>query len=324
MDQHIDVSVIIPVYNNARSLQELGQRLDVSLSSCAPNYEVIFINDGSRDDSTVELHKLCASNLRFKAIILSRNFGQHPAICAGFEHARGESVILMDADLQDSPEHIPALLEALQRDDADIVYTIRKTADRKISTRLSSALYHRIFSKIVNTDVPVNIGTFRAFKKNVLHALLQFREVNVLYGPLMFYIGYRAAFVELPYIARPHGVSSYTFRKRLKLAANSLISYTDIPHRLSMYFGGLLLTGCVIYSLMIILQYAVFGASLPSGSTLILLVLCLTLGSIMVSLGIIGSYLFRVYEEVLRRPRYLVQDMVNVKKMSSNPCKDTA
>jgi dolichol-phosphate mannosyltransferase len=311
MTSLIEVSVVIPVYNNAGSLAELSARLLSALTRSAKSFEIIFIDDGSRDNSGKLLSELAKQHETLKVILLSRNFGQHPAICAGFEHARGEITILMDADLQDSPEDIPNLLAKLETTHSDIVYTIKKTTDKLISSRLSSALYHYIFSKIVKTKVPVNIGTFRAFNRKVLEALLQFKEVNVLYGPLMFYLGFNSCFLELPYLNRPVGKSSYTFWKRLQLAVNSLISYTDIPHKISVLFGSLLLGGSFFYALAVVAQYFMFGASLPEGSTLILLVLCLTLGSIMMFLGIIGSYIFRVYQEVLKRPRYLIQEKIN-------------
>ena len=312
MSAAVEISVVIPVYNNAAALRELTQRLLATLGTCAGSYEIVYVNDGSRDASLAILKELAAGHPSVKVINLSRNFGQHPAICAGFEHSRGDITILMDADLQDRPEDIVDLVRKLRDEGADVAYTIKQAADKKLTSRVTSTLYHYVFARIVKTEVPLNIGTFRAFNRKFLEAVLQFREVNVLYGPLMFFMGFRSCFLELPYHERPHGKSSYTFRKRLQLAVNSLISYTDVPHRLSMMFGVMLLSGSLLYGLIVTLQYLLFGASLPGGSTLILLVLCLTLGSVMMTLGVIGSYVFRVYQEVLHRPRYLVQEKFNI------------
>lgn len=312
MSAAVEISVVIPVYNNAAALRELTQRLVATLGTCAGTYEIVYVNDGSRDTSLAILKELTAGHPAVKVINLSRNFGQHPAICAGFEHSRGDITILMDADLQDRPEDIVDLVRKLRDEGADVAYTIKQAADKKLTSRVTSTLYHYVFARIVKTDVPLNIGTFRAFNRKFLAAVLQFREVNVLYGPLMFFMGFRSCFLELPYHERPHGKSSYTFRKRLQLAVNSLISYTDVPHRLSMMFGVMLLSGSLLYGLVVTLQYLLFGASLPGGTTLILLVLCLTLGSVMMTLGVIGSYVFRVYQEVLHRPRYLVQEKFNI------------
>lgn len=312
MSLAVEISVVIPVFNNASSLNELAKRLSSILDETSREYEIIFINDGSRDNSNLILREIAHGQSSIKVIALSRNFGQHPAICAGFEHAKGEVIILMDADLQDRPEDIPSLICTLRDSNADIVYTIKKYRGALIASRLSSTIYHYIFSRIVSANVPLNIGTFRAFNRQFLEALLQFKEVNVLYGPLMFYMGYRSCFLELPYVERAHGRSAYTFAMRLQLAVNSLISYTDIPHKISILFGGFLLAGSFLYSLLVAIQYFFIGSSLPGGSTLILLVLCLTLGSLMMFLGIIGSYIFRVYQEVLNRPRYLVQEKINL------------
>lgn len=312
MKNPVELSVVIPVYNNAATLRNLAARLIKTLETYFSKFEIILINDGSRDDSLFILKELAAETDTIKVIDLSKNFGQHPAICAGFEHASGEVIILMDADLQDSPEKIIELVEKLHSDAADIVYTVKKSNIQKFTSRLTSAFYFYVFSNIVKAKVPLNIGTFRAFNRKFLEALLQFKEVNVLYGPLMFYMGFKSAFLDLPFNERPNGKSSYTFRKRLQLAVNSLMSYTDIPHRLSMGVGVLLLLASLLYGLAVILQYVLFGASLPSGITLLLLVLCLGVGSLMVTLGIIGSYLFRVYQEVLHRPRYLVREKINL------------
>ena len=318
MPANLDISVVIPVYNNAGSLTEMTARLLKNLGLCANTYEIIYVNDGSKDNSLSILKQLSAENHSVKIIDLSRNFGQHPAICAGFEHASGETIILMDADLQDSPEDIVQLVKTLRSEGSDVVFTIKKSGDKKITSRLTSTLYHYVFSRVVKTNVPLNIGTFRAFNRKFLDGILQFKEVNILYGPLMFYMGFKTFFLELSYNERPHGKSSYTFKKRLQLAVNSLISYTDIPHRVSIMFGFVLLIGSILYSFFVMLQYFIFGSSLPSGSTLILMVLCLTLGSVMMTLGVIGSYVFRVYQEVLHRPRFLVQEKINFTRNSVN------
>lgn len=303
------ISVVIPVYNNSQSLNELGQLLENALSKKFTAYEVIFINDGSRDNSLALLKEIATKNSNFKVIVLSRNFGQHPAISAGFEHVTGDYIVLMDADLQDNPKDIPSLYEAIIKDDVDVIYTVRE--EREIFT--SSSLYHFVFSKITSTNVPLNIGTFRLFNSHFLEEIKRYKEINILYGPLMFFIGFKSSYLTLRYQDRKHGKSSYTFIKRLKLAVNSLISYTDIPHKLSIYFGSLILLGSIAYGLIVFVQYLFFGTSMPSGSTLIIFILNIMLGAIMLSLGIIGSYLFRVYQEVLSRPRYHVREKINFK-----------
>lgn len=302
------ISIVIPVYNNAATLDELARRIDTALAPRA--YEIIFVNDGSSDDSLECLRRIAAGNSRARLISLARNFGQHPAISAGFEHAAGDAVVLMDADLQDRPEDIPAMLGKL-RDGIDIVYTRKAQAAEGTAVRISSSLYHYVFSRITGSRRFAEIGTLRAFGRKFLAAVLLYRERNVLYGPLMVYMGFNSDFVDVVRDPRPAGRSSYSFAKRLGLAVNSLLSYTDIPHRVSIFIGLALFAGSLLYGGAVLLQYALYGRALPEGFTLILLMLTLMLGSLMISLGIIGSYVFRVYQEVLQRPRYLIAEKVN-------------
>ena len=302
------ISIVIPVYNNGDTVEELSRLIDAVLAS--QPHETIFVNDGSSDDSSDRLRAIARGNAHVKVLFLSRNFGQHPAISAGFEAATGDYIVLMDADLQDRPQDIPMLIRKLSGD-VDVVYTIKKDPHNGFPGRLSSLFYHYMFSKIVGARVPPNIGTLRAFTRKVLNALLLYRERNILYGPLMFYMGFQCEFVEVLHDERKSGRSSYSFKKRFLLAVNSFISYTDIPHRVSIYTGMVLFLGSFIYGLAVLVEYLLHGRDLPAGLTLIVLVLTIMLGSLMISLGIIGSYLFRVYQEVLDRPRYLITEKIN-------------
>ena len=301
------LSILVPVYNNEKSLRELATRIAASLSG--REYEIVFVNDGSIDQSGEILQTLADSDRRCKVVLFSRNFGQHPAISAALEHAQGDVFVLMDADLQDRPEDITALLAPLAEGN-DVVYSIMKGPRR--SQRVTSALFHYVFSRIVGVTVPAEIGTFRAFTKKVRDALLLFPERRILYGPLMFYIGFRSAFVEVAREHLPGAPSSYTFQKRLALAINALLSYTDLPHRILTYLGILLVLGSSLYAVAIVIGYFLLNLTLPPGLNLIVLLLVLVMGSLMVSVGILGAYVFRVYEEVLRRPRYIVAGRINV------------
>ena len=299
-----EISIVIPVYNNAESLVELTRRIHGVLQE--RHYEIIYVNDGSRDDSLKVLRQLAEDYPSVFVISLTKNFGQHPAISAGFEHARGELLVLMDADLEDQPEYIPQLLDKLNHE-TDIVFTVKK----QTNSRFTSALYHACFSHIVKVSVPQGIGTFRAFSKKVLKAMLQFTEVNILFGPLMFYIGFKYTFVHIDASSPPRRKSGYTFARRLLLAMNSLMTYTEFPHKVFSYFGMILIFLSMGYGSVIIVQYLLFGRSLPGGLTLIIVFLAFMFGSMMFSLGIQGFYVFRVFQEVLHRPRYLIDEIYN-------------
>jgi dolichol-phosphate mannosyltransferase len=302
------ISVLVPVYNNERTLDTLCERLAATLAG--RDYEVLLVNDGSRDGSWTVLSRLAAADPRIKVIRFSRNFGQHPAIAAAIDHATGEVIVLMDADLEDQPEHIPALVTGLAEKECDIVYTVKEQT-RESGRDLTSTFYHYVFSRIVGVPVPRRLGTFRAFTRKVLLALKEFPERHVLYGPLMFYVGFRYAVVPVSRGERP-GRSSYSFRKRLALALNSLVTYTDLPPMAFATIGFALVVLPLLYALTVVAQYFVIGRSLPQGLTIVVLLLCVLTGMLMLAVGTLGVYIFRIFQEVLARPRYLIDETLNI------------
>ncbi|HVZ22477.1 MAG TPA: glycosyltransferase family 2 protein [Vicinamibacterales bacterium] len=302
------ISVLIPVYNNERTLEELCARLAASLH--AEEYEVLLVNDGSRDRSWSLLSKLAALNPRVKVIGLSRNFGQHPAIAAALDRASGDVLVLMDADLEDQPENVLQLVSALESNGCDIVYTVKEGADDS-PRDLTSTFYHHVFSRITGVSVPHRLGTFRAFTRKVLLALREFPERHVLYGPLMFYVGFRYVIVTVSRGTRV-GRSSYSFGKRLRLALNSLVTYTDLPPKAFAAVGLGMVALTSVYAMVVLAQYFVVGQRLPRGLTIIVLLLSGMTGMLMVAIGTLGVYIFRIFQEVLARPRYLVDETLNL------------
>jgi len=302
------ISVVIPVYNNAPTLSSLTQRIDTALGRSA--YEIIFIEDGSKDDSLDIIESLAISNPNVRLISFSRNFGQHAAISAGFAKATGQHVVLMDADLQDEPEHIPELISKLN-ENFDICLTVKSEPHRNFALKAPSILFHSIFALITGQKYPRNLGTFRAFNKSVLNALDGFQEYRPIYGPLMNIIGFRKTFISVERPPRAVGTTSYSFLRRLKMAIDILISYTNLPHVISVVVGVTLLTVSCGYGSIVLLGYIAFDQRLPPGLNLFLMVNLLMFGGVFVSLGIIGTYLFRVYQEVLCRPRYIIRKQIN-------------
>ena len=309
------ISIIIPVYNNRSTLQELTDRIANTLSD--KKHEIIYINDGSTDESLMILKEIAKKYKQVRVVAFSRNFGQHPAISAGFELARGEKIILMDADLQDRPENIPLLLNRL-KNGIDIVYTVRQDKQKMFLRNITSNLFHYFLSRQSQVKMPRNIGTFSLFNRKVLDALLQYREVNILYGPLMYYIGFNCSYIEIERDASPDRKSSYSFLKRFELGLNTIITYTDLPHKVFSYTGLFILFSSIIYAAIVIVQYLFLGRILPSGLTIIIVLLLFMLGSIMFSIGILGIYLFRIFQEVLRRPRYLINEIIENKPENEN------
>ena len=304
------LSILVPVYNNERTLGQLTDRLRKALDGF--DYEVVIVNDGSRDRSLAVLKEQAGADSRLKVISFSRNFGQHPAIAAALEHAAGDILVLMDADLEDEPENIPMLVRTLQEKACDIVYTTKQQG-ATTARSLTSDAYHQVFSRTIGVTVPRQLGTFRVFTRKVGDALKRFPERDVLYGPLMFYVGFHYAIVPVVRGARP-GRSSYTFLKRLRLAVNSLVTYSDLAPKVFAAAGGLMIVGPLLYGFIVLLQYLIGGRSLPQGLTMIVLLITFLGGTIMLALGVLGLYIFRIFREVLARPRYVIDETVNLER----------
>ena len=301
------ISLVIPVYNNNDCLNELQNAIHTVLGN--ENYEILFINDGSTDGSRETLNQLANNLQQVKVIHLAKNFGQHPAISAGFEHASGEILVLMDADLEDDPAHLPNLISSI-KSGHDICFTIKEEPKSWSLKNLLSLIYHALVGSIFKEQNPSNLGTYRAFNKKVLNALLSYPERQILYGPLMHHMGFHRNFIKVKRNPRPH--SSYTLLKRAQLAINSLIAYSDLPHRVFFWSGTTIFLLTIAYAIVSLTQYFFFGQQLMSGLTLVVMILLVMMSTLMTGLGIIGSYVFRVFQEVLHRPRYLIQEKRNL------------
>jgi glycosyltransferase involved in cell wall biosynthesis len=302
------LSILVPVYNNETTVDRLFERLRKALDGF--DYETVVVDDGSRDRSLDRLKAHAAADPRVRLISFSRNFGQHPAIAAALEYARGDILVLMDADLEDQPEHIPLLVRTLEEQRCDIVYTTK--AESILTPRnLSSDLYHHVFSRTVGVTLPRQLGTFRAFTRKVRNALRTFPERDVLYGPLMFYVGFRYAIVPVERGVRP-GRSSYSLAKRLRLAINSLITYSDLAPRLFATAGLVMIVTPLLYGAIVLVQYLVSGRRLPAGLTVVVLLIAFLGGMIMLALGALSLYIFRIFQEVLARPRYVIDETMNL------------
>jgi polyisoprenyl-phosphate glycosyltransferase len=299
------VSVVVPVYNNAASLEELVERLTAVLEPRPAPYEIVLVDDGSADESWKIIRRCSEANDRVVGLHLSRNFGQQPATRAGLRRATGDITVLMDADLQDRPEEIPAMLEALV-DDVDIVVTTWDPDRTEVRERLSSRVFHRIFSSMVGVQLPRNLGTYRLFTRDFRTAVLDYPESTAVYGPLMAQMGFNASYVEVLRSAPTGRKSSYSFRKRARLAMNTMLTYSDVPYRAVSWSGVALVVASVAYLVLLLGQYAIYGRRIPSGLTLVLTVQLLLSGAVLASLGVLGAYLFRIFREVLDRPRYHV------------------
>ena len=311
------LSVIVPVYNNEDTISELASRIDqVCQNCCEGNYELLFIDDGSSDKSWSTISSLQSEKIR--GLRFSRNFGQHAALKAGFAHSRGKFLVMMDADLDDDPELIDPILNKL-KNGVEICFTI-ETATKQHSVRLTSKIFHKLTNQkhpVLTNKIP---STMRGFSDKVLNAILKYQERRPVYGPLITGLGFKQGYIERPSLVK-RSTSSYSFKKRLRLAVDYLIGYTNIPSVFFIFASFLAFFGSLIYSSIILFQYYFLGEKLPPGLSLIALLLLVLFATLYLGIGIIGIYLQRLLNESLNRPLYLISETTgdNSQRYSSKP-----
>jgi dolichol-phosphate mannosyltransferase len=303
------VSVVIPVYNEERSLDELHSRLRATLEGMGATYELVFVDDGSRDGSADVLRRL-AADTRVKAVILSRNFNQHAAIAAGFAHTRGDHVVLMDADLQDLPEEMPKLL-AKAAEGHDVVYGVREVRQDSLLRRVSAWGFFAVFSAFTGMNLPRGVSTYRVVSRRFADAFNALPERNRLTAGMMAWLGFGVAFVPIRHEERKHGTSNYSMRKLIRLALDGVVSFSDYPLRLASKVG-IALSGCsFLFGCYMVLQKLFAGID-AAGYASIITCLAFFSGLQLLFMGIIGEYLSRVYRESQGRPLYVVKEALNL------------
>ncbi len=303
------LSIVIPVYNDEDVLDELVRRLIPVAKSLTEDYEVIFIDDGSRDQSWKILIKLQKSNPKLKIIKLARNFGQSNSTAAGLDHASGDIIVIMDSDLQDRPEDIPKLIQSMEENDMDMA--IVKWISRKdsFSKKFFSKFFHSISNRITNLHYEPGLGVFRVLRKNALDQIKSIPETTGTTLSLMYWSGFDYSIVELQRDARYAGASGYNLRKMLKLAADRIFSYSRFPIRVATYVGLTVGGLSIIFGILLIIKRLV-NENIPAGWTSTLVLLAFLFGINFFFLGIIGEYLGRTYLESKGRPKYIISRII--------------
>jgi glycosyltransferase involved in cell wall biosynthesis len=313
----IAVSLVVPVYNEEAVIQELTRRLDQLLAAmdAAGRWEVIFVNDGSRDASRTMLEAACEHEKRFKLVNLSRNFGHQIAITAGTDRAEGDAVVIMDADLQDPPEVIGEMLQRYA-EGYDVVYAVRKRRHGESwFKRATAALFYRTLKRVVGVDIPTDTGDFRLMSRRAVLALRGLREANRFVRGLVAWIGFRQTAVYYERSARFAGDTHYPLHKMLRFASDGIISFSTLPLRMATVLGmfsGVIAAGVALWVLFAVLS----GAFVVPGWATLMLAVSLASSAQLLMIGILGEYLGRIYDEVKRRPLYLVDE---TKNLDANP-----
>ena len=312
------LSIIVPVLNEAANLGELADRLRTALEPVDVTWEVICIDDGSSDGTLAALRSLHAKDPRFKAVSLSRNFGKERAIAAGLAYAGGDGVVLIDADLQHPPEVIAELVTEWRKG-FDVVYGQRvdRDTDGPIRRRLAQA-YYVIFKSLSRTSLPPGAGDFRLLSRRAVDAMNRLGERERFNKGLYSWIGFPSIGVPYRVAGRKSGGAKWSVRSLLHFALDGIFSFSTVPLRVSTLIGLLISAGCVAYGLWFLVYTLRFGADRPGFPSLIISIMFLS-GIQLVSLGIVGEYLGRVYEEVKARPLFLVAEEIGLSEGNEAP-----
>ena len=302
-------SLIVPIYNEEAVVPLLLHRLDQLLPRLDGPAEVIFVDDGSRDTSSIVLAARARENPAFRFIGLSRNFGHQIAITAGMDHARGDAVIVMDADLQDPPELVLDMI-AKWREGFEIVYAQRISREGESSfKKATAALYYKIVGKLATVDIPRNVGDFRLIDRKVLQAFSAMREKDRYVRGMFAWMGFKQAAVPFHRPPRAAGETKYPLRKMLKLAANGIVSFSDAPLRLALWVGMAVSILALLYALWVVVG-SLLGSDYVRGWSSTVVITSFLIGVNMLMTGIMGLYVGRIHNEVKGRPLYLVGNAV--------------
>jgi glycosyltransferase involved in cell wall biosynthesis len=306
-----DITVVIPVLNEAASISPLMERLRRLLDTLGVTWDVLFVDDGSTDGTLAALRALNAADPRVRVVSLSRNFGKEIAIAAGLRYAMGRAAIIMDADLQHPPELLAEFVRRW-REGYQIVYGQRRDrlADSR-AHRLMARAFYRLYNALVPTDIPDGAGDFRLLDRKAIDAMNAFKERSRFNKGLFSWIGFRSIGVVYDVAERAHGASRWSFRKLTRFAIDGLTSFSTLPLRIWSLLGLAISLTAFVYALVILVRTLIFGVDVPGFPSLIISVMLLA-GVQLISLGVIGEYLGRVYEEVKARPLYIVAEEVGI------------
>ena len=308
------ISIVVPCYNEEENIENFYQEISKVLNqNTGYLFEVICIEDGSNDNTLQILKEVVTRDSRFKVIELSRNFGKEAAITAGIDHSSGDAVIPIDCDLQDPPELIAGMIEKWEKG-AEVV--LAKRVDRSEDTifkRKSAEFFYKVHNKLANINIPDNVGDFRLMDKMVVESINELRERQRFMKGIFAWVGFKAETIEYVRASRREGDSKFSGWKLWNLALEGFTSFSTIPLRLWTYIGGLGAIVSVLYALFISIRTMVYGVDVPGYASLI--VIFLFISSLqMLSVGVLGEYIGRIYMETKNRPIYVIRKRHGVSK----------
>ncbi|KAB7709148.1 glycosyltransferase [Bacillus aerolatus] len=300
------ISIIIPAYNEEDNIQLIYESIKKEFTKLAYDFEICFINDASTDHTLEKIKQLAAKTPKVKFVSFSRNFGKEAALLAGLQHAHGRAVIIMDADLQHPPFLIPELLRGYEEGFDQVIARRNRNGERTMKKLLSSS-YYRIVNKIVDVKLEDGVGDFRLLSEKAVRAVLSLNEGQRFSKGLFSWIGMSQKIIDYDNVLRENGETKWSFSKLLNYGFDGLISFNNRPLRICFYTGAMILCLSIIYSAVTFMQILNSGIDVPGYFTIVTAVLILG-GIQLVSLGIIGEYIGRIYYETKKRPPYLIQE----------------
>ncbi len=303
-------SVVAPVYNEEALVTEFCRRAIAALEPLGEPFELVLVNDGSRDSSPEIIRRLHEQDPRIKIINFSKNFGHQIAITAGMDYARGEVVVVIDSDLQDPPEVIPRMIEEWKRG-FQVVYGVRGEREGETAFKLATAsLFYRLIRKITNVDIPLDAGDFRLMDRKVVNALKSMREQKRFMRGLSVWVGFKQTGITYKRDARKAGETKYPVRKMIRFALDGITAFSYLPLQLASYMGFIIacIVGLAAIIAVILRVSNLIGPDVLKGQTTTLVAVLFLGGVQLIFLGIIGEYLGRIYDEVKRRPLYIVAE----------------
>ena len=301
------ISIVIPVYKAEGCLYELYRRLFNALEPITSNFEIILIEDYGGDKSWEIINELSVKDARVKGIQFSRNFGQHYGITAGLDHCNGEWVVVMDCDLQDQPEEIPKLYSKAQ-EGFDVVYARRAVRQDRMLKRWSSHLFYKVFDYLTEQQSDPAVANFGIYSRKVIDNFRSMRESVRAFPLFVRWLGFPSAFVDVEHAPRFSGTTSYTFYKLMSHAINVIIAQSNRPLRLSIKFGFIMAIGSFLMALYYMIRYFLFFIPI-SGWTSVIVSIYFLAGLFFMNAGFIGLYIGRIYDEVKKRPTYIIKDI---------------
>lgn len=299
-------SIIAPIFNESGNLPDLYRRLKEVLESAGEPWEIILVNDGSTDDSAELIRNYASQDSRVKPVIFARNFGHQIAVTAGLDYSRGDAVVIIDSDLQDPPELILDLI-AKWKEGYQVVYAVREEREGESWFKLFTAsLFYRLISSITDVKIPLDAGDFRLLDRMVVNVLNQMREKHRFLRGMSSWVGFRQTGVPYRRAARQIGETKYPFRKMSRLAINAVTSFSYFPLQLATYIG-FVAAGLSILSIPVVIAIRLWGTQTPLlGQATTLIAVLFLGGAQLISLGILGEYIGRLYDEAKGRPLYIV------------------